>query len=73
MDDDDKIGWWRKNEIGRSNLSIRASNALINAGITTINQASKLTEKQLLQIYGMGKKSATEVLDLCKSRKKPQP
>jgi DNA-directed RNA polymerase alpha subunit len=34
-----------------------AKNALSNIGITTLQQLTKLTEKELLQIHGVGPKA----------------
>ncbi|MCW3083401.1 MAG: hypothetical protein JWP12_767 [Bacteroidetes bacterium] len=48
----------RKPEDGfLSMLSAPARRALENAGITTLKQLSKLTEKEVLGLHGMGKSS----------------
>ena len=45
----------RKPESGfLSKLSAPARRALQNAGITTVKQLSKKTEKEILQLHGMG-------------------
>ena len=50
--------------IGELNLSTRLSNALLNAGITNLNDLSKYKEEEIINFRGMGKKSLTELVEL---------
>lgn len=50
--------------IGELNLSTRLSNALLNAGITNLNDLGKYKEEEIINFRGMGKKSLTELVEL---------
>lgn len=50
--------------IGELNLSTRLSNALLNAGITNLNDLSKYRLEEVTNFRGMGKKSLGELQDV---------
>jgi len=50
--------------IGELNLSTRLNNALLNAGITNLNDLCKYKEEEIINFRGMGKKSLTELVEL---------
>lgn len=50
--------------IGELNLSTRLNNALLNAGITNLNDLSKYKQDEVINFRGMGKKSLTELTDV---------
>jgi len=50
--------------IGELNLSTRLSNALLNAGITNLNDLSKYRMDEVANFRGMGKKSLTELIEV---------
>jgi DNA-directed RNA polymerase alpha subunit len=45
-----------------SPLSVRAKNALTKKGVMTIRECASLTEKQLLKVKNLGKKTVGEIL-----------
>jgi DNA-directed RNA polymerase subunit alpha len=50
--------------IGELNLSTRLNNALLNAGITNLNDLSKYKMDEVANFRGMGKKSLTELQEV---------
>ncbi len=50
--------------IGELNLSTRLNNALLNAGITNLNDLGKYKSDEVANFRGMGKKSLTELQEI---------
>jgi DNA-directed RNA polymerase subunit alpha len=50
--------------IGELNLSTRLNNALLNAGITNLNDLGKYQESEVIGFRGMGRKSLTELSEM---------
>jgi DNA-directed RNA polymerase alpha subunit len=51
-----------------SQLSAPARRALENQGVTTLEQLSKYTEKDIMQLHGMGPGSLPKLLDALKEK-----
>jgi len=56
-----------KENIQKLNLSIRAKNVLLNNGIKSLEDLSKITMKEALHFRNMGFKSLNEITELLSS------
>lgn len=50
------------------NLAAPAKRALTNAGYTTLEQLSQVTEKELRQLHGLGPKAIRQLNEALKAR-----
>jgi hypothetical protein len=66
-----KIGDIKQYEIDKLNLSTKAGNCLIEAGIYTVQQIKNMEYKDLLRIPNIGKHTADEILFAIGAKRPP--